>query len=225
MPAYLINVKADDVTSSNDVLDFIYSKTGIKLDEAKVNPDVYISKNTDINNNTIGIENVKEMTRFLMSKPVASKYKVLVVFGFDNATIIAQNAMLKMLEDSPEYVYFFLIVSNPFRILDTINSRCTYIYLGDKTQDKEVYNKLVDVILQGDIALLLEQEGLFKDFDKMLLFSMLRKRAYDVFDFIEYTRFLQVLTNAHEYSNAFLSMRDVLIYLTSQVYNIRHNKS
>lgn len=45
-------------------------------------------------------------------------------------TSFAQQALLKMLEDTPDHVYFFLATTNPEKLLKTIITRCTRIDLG-----------------------------------------------------------------------------------------------
>lgn len=45
--------------------------------------------------------------------------------GGDSSTNEAQNAMLKMLEDTPSHVYFILCTTDPQKLRSTIRSRCT----------------------------------------------------------------------------------------------------
>lgn len=45
-------------------------------------------------------------------------------------TTFAQQALLKMLEDTPKHVYFFLATTNPEKVIKTIQTRCTRIDLS-----------------------------------------------------------------------------------------------
>lgn len=56
-----------------------------------------------------------------------SRYLVFIIDEVHRATPDWQGAMLKHLEDTPEYVYFFLCTTDPQKLLDTIRSRCTKI--------------------------------------------------------------------------------------------------
>lgn len=42
----------------------------------------------------------------------------------------AQNALLKILEEPPEYAVFLLLTDNPNKMLPTIRSRCTALNLN-----------------------------------------------------------------------------------------------
>jgi hypothetical protein len=55
--------------------------------------------------------------------------KNIVVFrDFDTATLEAQNAMLKLLEDGPDYLAIILIVQNPENLIGTIHSRVISLF-------------------------------------------------------------------------------------------------
>ena len=60
-------------------------------------------------------------------KPIVSTKKVYVIQEADTMTQEAQNALLKTLEEPPEYITIILIASNENSILNTIKSRCTKI--------------------------------------------------------------------------------------------------
>ena len=61
----------------------------------------------------------------------------------------AQNAFLKMLEDTPKHVYFFLATTDPQKLLKTIRTRCMEMALKDLT-DKQLHVLLDKVLKKED---------------------------------------------------------------------------
>lgn len=57
-------------------------------------------------------------------KPYSSRYKIYIVPDAQLLTIEAQNAMLKTLEEPPEYAIIMLLTNNVDKFLPTILSRC-----------------------------------------------------------------------------------------------------
>ncbi|MDD4815826.1 MAG: hypothetical protein PHQ62_01630 [Clostridia bacterium] len=87
---------------------------------AGFNPDLLIypqEKSTFLvgDSNSI-IENVD-------TKPMQSRYKIFVVNNIDNATVQAENKLLKTIEDSPKNVIFLFNAVNKNKVLQTIISR------------------------------------------------------------------------------------------------------
>lgn len=74
-----------------------------------------------------GIISVDEVREQLIDtvdiKPYEGGYKVYVMQEADKMTIQAQNAILKTLEEPPEYVVILLLVSDERKLLDTVKSR------------------------------------------------------------------------------------------------------
>ena len=72
-----------------------------------------------------GIDEVRswvEARRFL---PFGSGAKVYIIDELHQMTQAAQSAMLKVIEEPPEGIYYFLCTTEPSRLLPTIRSRCT----------------------------------------------------------------------------------------------------
>ena len=88
------------------------------------NPDFIIIDNQD---ETIKIEQIRQMQSRILEKPIISEKKVYVINNADNMTKEAQNCLLKTLEEPPEYVIIILIGTNESNFLNTIKSRCTKI--------------------------------------------------------------------------------------------------
>ncbi len=57
-------------------------------------------------------------------RPINSKYKIYIVDEAETLSIEAQNALLKIIEEAPEYIIIILLTNNLEAFLDTIKSRC-----------------------------------------------------------------------------------------------------
>jgi len=77
----------------------------------------------------IKIDMVRAIADFLDYRPIESQYKVIVIDDASFMTLQASNALLKILEEPPEWGVFMLYTSYPERILSTIRSRCAGIRL------------------------------------------------------------------------------------------------
>ncbi len=111
----------------NDYVKFfttnIFPKHALTFDQDSLfkNPDIKIHVSQ-----TLKIQEVREIIKFIHLKP-QHKRKVLVLGPMDYATVEAQNALLKLLEDKPEYACMLLFTHNTHKVLDTIKSRCQII--------------------------------------------------------------------------------------------------
>lgn len=70
---------------------------------------------------SIKVESVLEIMKFASTRPITSNIKVIIIDDADSMTVQAQNKLLKVLEDSPGYVKFFIVAHG--HLLDTIESR------------------------------------------------------------------------------------------------------
>jgi DNA polymerase-3 subunit delta' len=86
---------------------------------------------------SISVEEIREILKTIVIKPVYSKYKVILINDADEMTLQAQNALLKSLEEPPEYLIFILTVKSSTAIAQTIRSRCQRI-LFPKLSDDEI---------------------------------------------------------------------------------------
>lgn len=71
---------------------------------------------------SIGIDIVRDVIDFC-SKTSLSGYKFVVIPSFEFATVEAQNAFLKTLEEPPKSTFILLTTSRYSKVLSTINSR------------------------------------------------------------------------------------------------------
>jgi len=63
--------------------------------------------------------------------------RAFILFNFDSATSAAQNAALKIIEESPAETLILLLISKKEKILETITSRCLIIQI-DEGELKEI---------------------------------------------------------------------------------------
>lgn len=94
---------------------------------ADTNPDIiYFERPAD--RKTIGVAPIRELTDDTAIKPFASKRKVYIIREGDLLTEAAQNALLKTLEEPPEYAVFIIITTNSAIMLETVRSRSELIH-------------------------------------------------------------------------------------------------
>lgn len=79
---------------------------------------------------SIGVEDIREkLTGDVMIRPYSGKYKIYIIPDAEKMTVQAQNAILKTIEEPPEYAVIILLATNEQVLLDTIRSRCVVLNL------------------------------------------------------------------------------------------------
>ena len=71
-----------------------------------------------------GVDNIREIREEVTYRPTEGKYKVYIIDEVHMLSIGAFNALLKTLEEPPEYVIFILATTEAHKIPITILSRC-----------------------------------------------------------------------------------------------------
>ncbi|WP_461812590.1 DNA polymerase III subunit gamma/tau [Faecalimonas sp.] len=71
-----------------------------------------------------GVDNIREIREEVAYRPAEGKYKVYIIDEVHMLSIGAFNALLKTLEEPPEYVIFILATTEAHKIPITILSRC-----------------------------------------------------------------------------------------------------
>lgn len=112
-------------------------------------PDVVWVKNTR-NTASLGIDDIREqVVNDMQIKPYSSRYKIYIIDNAEKLTIQAQNALLKTIEEPPEYGIVILLTKNADIFLQTIISRCVVLDLKPLS-DNLVEKYLKDKITSGD---------------------------------------------------------------------------
>jgi len=94
----------------------------------QASPDV-IELDLQDGKKTIGVDTVREIKSTAYIKSNDLDFKVYIINHAEALTVQAQNAMLKLIEEPPKNVYFFLLCENVTSLLATIRSRAPVLRL------------------------------------------------------------------------------------------------
>lgn len=110
--------------------------------EEKNNPDIIYVRPTKTN--FIAVDDIREQIKEKANiKPYVCKYKIFILEDADKMTLQAQNALLKILEEPPSFVIFFLLGDDKKNFLPTIISRCA-VLKTDLIDLQEIKNYLLE---------------------------------------------------------------------------------
>ena len=105
------------------------AKEIVKQDESQVyqvatgrHPDITVA--LPESGKEVKVEAIRALLEKAKFQPSRAPLRFLVVDGIDNATSAAENALLKVLEDAPSLVRFFLLAEREDKVIPTIRSRC-----------------------------------------------------------------------------------------------------
>jgi len=115
---------------------------------SKNHPDIITL--THAKPNVISVDDIREQIVSDVSiKPYNNKWKIYIINEAEKMTVQAQNALLKTLEEPPEYVVIMLLVTNSQMMLPTIISRCIPLNLRP-VEDKVIREYLMKEVKVPD---------------------------------------------------------------------------
>ena len=190
------------------------AKILLDTENVESTPD-YINIHPD--GNSIKISQIRKLQTDIIVKP-HKQYKIYIINQAESMTIEAQNALLKTLEEPPEYAIIILITSNKESLLDTIKSRCEIIkflpisivdlnnYLIIKGIDKN-RAQLLSTFARGSIEKAIELSEsadftIMRDEIQTYIEIMLDKDMIDI---------LEIPTSMEKYKNDAINVLDILI--------------
>jgi DNA polymerase III gamma/tau subunit len=92
-----------------------------------------------------GIDMAREVIRNAHLLPIEGDSRVWLIDECHKLTNEAQNALLKILEDTPRHVYFILCTTDPWLLLKTIKGRCVQLQMNP-LDDRQMYQLLRSVV-------------------------------------------------------------------------------
>ena len=94
-----------------------------------------------------GVDNIREIVDEVSYSPAEGKYKVYIIDEVHMLSIGAFNALLKTLEEPPEYAVILILTTNVNSLLPTILSRCVVLNMkpAKDSQIKEFLMKTMEI--------------------------------------------------------------------------------
>ncbi|MBR0366407.1 MAG: hypothetical protein IJH94_06375 [Clostridia bacterium] len=94
--------------------------------QSQNHPDIILVK-PEKDKKTIGVGPIRALISECGAKPFSEKHKVFIIKDGDILTPEAQNALLKVLEEPPEYAVFIIVCPDAEMLLETVRSRSVTI--------------------------------------------------------------------------------------------------
>lgn len=169
---------------------------------------------------SISVDDVRQQVNGdIMIKPYSSPYKIYIIPETDLMTVQAQNAILKTIEEPPEYAIIFLLTENADSLLPTIRSRCVMLklrnikdklvkkYLMEKMQIPDYQAELCAAFAQGNVgrALMLAKSEHFNE---------IKEEAIQLLKYIDEMELHEIVSAIKEINKYKLEVTDYLDIIT-----------
>ena len=142
----------------------------------------------------ISINQIREIKGTIYQKPVASKYKMIIIKNAEKLTTQAQNSLLKIFEEPPVHAIIILEATDKSNLLPTIVSRAIVIRTSAKSDtgknasillsDKETFALLKTISEIEDPSIWLDAQ--MSSLHQSLLTNIKQKKSADSLDEIQF---------------------------------------
>ena len=96
------------------------------------------------------IEDIRELIEHTKYKPTIGRYKIFIIDEVHMLTNEAFNALLKTLEEPPEYVKFIMATTDPLKLPATILSRVQH-FRFNQIPENTIENYLQKILIQENV--------------------------------------------------------------------------
>lgn len=202
----------------------------------KNHPDIIVV--THEKPNSVSIDEIRDQVIHDVDiKPYCSPYKIYIVPDADLLTPQAQNALLKTIEEPPEYAVIMLLTNNVDSLLPTIRSRCVRLDLK-VVDDSLVKNYLMEHLKVPDYQAEIDasfahgsigkakEAATSQEFSEMTQNALKILKYADTMEVFEMTEAIKNLANEKQNISDYLDIfqfwfRDVLMFkATREVDNL-----
>ena len=169
---------------------------------------------------SISVDDVRtQINGDIMIKPYSSPYKVYIVPEADLMTVQAQNAILKTIEEPPEYAVIFLLTENADSLLPTIRSRCVMLKLRnikDKLVKKYLMEQMQVPDYQADLCAAFAQGNIGRAITlaKSEHFNEIKEDAIQLMKYIDEMELSEIVAAIKEINKYKLEVADYLDIMT-----------
>lgn len=169
---------------------------------------------------SISVDDVRtQINGDIMIKPYSSPYKIYIVPEADLMTVQAQNAILKTIEEPPEYAVIFLLTENADSLLPTIRSRCVMLKLRnikDKLVKKYLMEQMQVPDYQADLCAAFAQGNIGRAImlAKSEHFNEIKENAIQLMKYIDEMELHEIVAAIKEISKYKLEVTDYLDIMT-----------
>ncbi len=118
---YILSLKEEDAYNKTDLI-INSSNKSYNLIDNSIHPNFFLLDN-DLKNSEIKIEKVRNLIKFHSKSTYLDSTKIILIDNAENLNINSSNALLKILEESGDNTFFFIIENSSSKVLDTIRSR------------------------------------------------------------------------------------------------------
>ncbi|CAN5302954.1 hypothetical protein BH10PAT2_BH10PAT2_2720 [soil metagenome] len=212
---------------------FLTQKYDLSTAQLLRNPDLHwLNSDHEPEAGAVKIEQIREMSAEMMLRPFQGigelKQAIFVICKIELASVPAQNALLKSLEEPPAHVQFLLTSTQPQRVLPTILSRVQLVK-SDFTKvafHKAGSPKQVEIATLGlqSYTTLMEMAGSYKEKPEAILFLKELLNTLHQDNILEptsqRTRLIQETVTALEYLQKNINTRLVLEHLLFQFKSV-----
>lgn len=124
-------------------------------------PDITVTDGKTGKTDAFTVDSIREIRSNAFIVPNEANAKVYILKNGQNMNEQAQNALLKILEEPPKYVYFIILTTSKSKMLETVLSRVTVYSLAageDSVTDEEkaLIEELVNSMLSPSELRLME---------------------------------------------------------------------
>ena len=135
---------------------------------------------------TISVEDIRrQVVDDVQIKPFSYPHKVYIIHDAHKMTVQAQNALLKTLEEPPEYAVLILTAENAEALLPTVRSRCVILSMRP--------------VCDGDVASYLMREMKMPDYQAEIYAALARGNIGRAIEMVRSESFAEKMSESLRY--------------------------